>query len=134
MRMNHAAVATRLSTRQRDFLIAHVDGNRQAYLNERATRESCWALHLIGYSRDGGRFEPPAVPKSTHLTEDGRQVLCFILGMYADTLCKWAIVGADRLDVEASAINRRLTRRGYGFIHQTVEEIEDHAVAEKIPA
>jgi hypothetical protein len=79
-------LALKLSSSQRDFLIEHSCGMRP-FLNapvENKTRKSLVERELVTY-------DPPTrsllgIPNGTVLTDDGREVLCFILGRCADNL------------------------------------------------
>ena len=82
--MYHKAVAASISNGQRRFLISLIDGPHpfvaHAPISEQATRTSLFRLHLIRFystTRD-----------SICLTENGRQVVCFVLAEYAEALVR----------------------------------------------
>lgn len=82
-----------LQYRQRDMLVAHVDGAvpiKVAESHVAATRYSLVRLGLLRYTDRSVR------PRATELTEVGRQALGILLGVYADALVK-AGFGPDTL-------------------------------------
>lgn len=82
--MSSREIAVRMPKPQRDLLIAHVDGPQPLTIShESMVRNALLARDLL-------RFDNRASlrPKSTHLTDLGREVLCAILGDYADALVR----------------------------------------------
>ena len=79
-------IVSRMPKIQRDFLIEHVNGAQTIDVGEDTrTRTAMFARDLIRYvgaGKDGER------PHFTALTELGREVVCSILGDYADALVK----------------------------------------------
>ena len=92
--MYHKDVAGRLSNAQRRHLVGMIDGPKP-YVEviesgERQTRAMLFRIRLVrSCTEDGTAAQTPA--KFYRLTEDGRAVLCVVLGEYAD-----ALVAADR--------------------------------------
>jgi hypothetical protein len=71
---------------QRDFLIEHVNGLQTIDVGEDTrTRTALFARDLIRYVGAGRSTERPHF---TALTDLGREVVCSILGDYADALVK----------------------------------------------
>ena len=97
--MYHKDVAGRLSNAQRRHLVGIVDGPKP-YVEviehgERWTRLSLFRKHLIRFCGEQGSSIKTTGAKFYCLTEDGRAVLCCVLGEYAD-----ALVMADRANFQ----------------------------------
>lgn len=89
--MIHKAVARALSQAQRELLIDHVDGSSALEIaviaGERSgARKVLIAKRLI-------RPDRRERPRSTVITDDGRQVLSWVLAEYADALARAGCVG-----------------------------------------
>lgn len=80
-----AALARQLSRTQCDFLIDHIDSAHPLRHdnNEDRTRSALISRNLIRYE-----YAPTIVgrPRATVLTQLGREVVCIVLGQYADAL------------------------------------------------
>ena len=85
---------SRLSETQKYFLIDHIDRIRPIghYDNEDRTR-----LVLIGYGLIYMHPKESIRPIGTALTERGRDIVCYILGMYADALTRCGMSIEKRL-------------------------------------
>ena len=107
--MNHKRIAHELSFTSRDLLIEHVDGSNDVpvpvYVTERcAARNGLIAKGLV-------RPDRKERATKTIITDDGRQVLAYVLGDYADALIRAGysglaspvIVRPRLIAVEASA-------------------------------
>ena len=82
--MSARSIASRMPKPQRDLLIAHVDGPQPLTIgHESKARNALIERNLL-------RFNDPMAfrPKTTHLTNLGRETLCIILGDYADALVR----------------------------------------------
>lgn len=83
--MSVRSIAFNMPKPQRDMLIAHIDGPQPVTTSghEWSVRNSLHAKGLLAYPVGG-----PINPTTTHITELGREVLCSILGDYADALVR----------------------------------------------
>ncbi len=87
--MSIADIATNLTSQQRDYLIDHIDGLRHVHLDcvEHRTRDALMSRRLVRYHE-----HQTARPSHTELTDLGREVLSYVLGMYADALMRWHVI------------------------------------------
>lgn len=89
--MIHRNIANALRRTERDLLIEHVDGSKdvpaQVYVGHNQSPRN--SLILKGLVRPDRRKRAT----KTLITEDGRQVLAYILGEYADALIRAGYVG-----------------------------------------
>lgn len=89
--MIHKSVAGSLRRTERDILIEHVDGSSdvpvQFSVSDRQTARN--RLILKGLLR-ADRIDRP---RKTIITEDGRQVLAYVLADYAEALVRAGYVG-----------------------------------------
>lgn len=84
-----------ISMVQAEFLIDHIDAVRPITANslEASTRNSMLARKLI-------RFTDGIInPKGTVLTDKGREVVCAILGHYADQLVRTRVL-TERVNIQ----------------------------------
>jgi hypothetical protein len=88
--MDHRNIVRRLSHVQREMLIAHIDGPRPVRMmpgpdskNERRTARSLENFGLLSVKRTC-----EIRPRSTHLTDLGREVLAAVLANYAESLVR----------------------------------------------
>lgn len=96
--MSARSIASRMPKAQRDLLIAHIDGPQPLTIgHESMVRNALLARDLLRFN-DRTAFRP----KTTHLTDTGREVLCIILGDYAD-----ALVRAGALDEAPTIVLKR---------------------------
>jgi hypothetical protein len=100
---------------QRDSLVAHIEGPQQIVTGmERFTRQALISRGLLHHDPANMMTSRPS---KTALTELGREVVCIILGDYADALVK-----ADMLEQRPQITLWR--RKGYSFAPvDTVEVI-----------
>lgn len=89
--MLHKAVARSLSQPQRELLIEHVDGSRSLEIKvavgkNNAARKVLIAKRLL-------RPDRRERPTKTFITDDGREVLAYVLAEYADALVRAGCVG-----------------------------------------
>lgn len=87
--MSARSIANGLLKSSRDLLINHIDGPVPLTIhgNERGPRNALLARSLIAFPRGG-----MTTPNSTHITNLGREVLCCILGDYADALVRAGVL------------------------------------------
>ena len=86
--MSVRAIANKLSKQQRDFLIDHIDGPHpisQGY--ETFVRNALEARGLVCFD-----LPQSLRPKTTIITELGREIVCAILGDYADALVRSGVI------------------------------------------
>ena len=89
--MLHKMVARALTQAQRELLIEHVDGSSSVEVaivvsDRNAARKILLSKGLI-------RPDRHRPPKVTTITDDGRQVLAYVLAEYADALVRAGCVG-----------------------------------------
>lgn len=84
--MSTLAIAHKLTKPQRDLLLEHVDGLVPVKQGlENFVRNALFERRLL-------RFERTLRPQNTILTDLGREVLCALLGSYADALVRASIL------------------------------------------
>ena len=85
-------VARGMSRLMRDYLIVHVKGPRPIdRIRESRGFKTRMAMTARGLVRAGGSSPKDngfTVPSHTHITRQGRAVLAFLLGEYAEILCR----------------------------------------------
>jgi hypothetical protein len=106
-----AAFVAKVSGAQRKMLLAHLDGPVDVDVSQDG--KTRWTLIQRGLiTADAATPYRPARPKSTRITDRGRQVVAYVLAEYAD-----ALVAAGYLDAETPPetplqILRRLRAEG----------------------
>ncbi len=109
--MSHHGIAAKLSRSQCDALVEMVDGVRP-YVEDgigtgaRLSRAKLFAVGLMRHCGEHGGTTSTG-RQFYCLTEDGRGVLCALLGQYADALCR-----AE--EAAFAPVKPILTRLGYG--------------------
>jgi hypothetical protein len=91
-KMSTRDIANRLSKQQRDCLIQHIDYPQPIKRGPEFQTAFCLMY------RNLLRGDYPQFPRSTSLTELGREVLCTVLGDYADALFRTHLI-----EIETSA-------------------------------
>lgn len=89
--MIHESVARSLRRTERDVLIQHVDGSNDVPVqfsvhDHRIARDRLVVMRLI-------RSDRHERPTKTLITEDGRQVLAYVLADYAEALIRAGYIG-----------------------------------------
>ena len=103
-------IARLLSNIQRNCLIDHVPGPQPFHADTARQTKVCLVdLKLLG-QLDGMRNEA-ARPAELKLTELGREVVCIILGQYADALVSCGVLYEPLTEPELQAAIRESIRR-----------------------
>jgi hypothetical protein len=95
--MTPRTIANQLSRQQRDCLILHLDNPQSIKRGPEFT-----TAYSLMY-RDLLRGDAPNFPRFTLLTELGREVLCAVLGDYADALVRAEIIAVEELQPSVPA-------------------------------
>src|SRR5271156_4079611 len=86
----------RLSQRQRDLMIAHIDREVDVIMKNNhlaPVRNSLMRIGMLKGATQGDR------PRATVLTERGRQVVCIILGQCADALMQSQMADENQMAI-----------------------------------
>ena len=116
--MHHEAIARRMPRPQREMLVEHVHGPVSIVRKGGAcfTQMRLIDVGLLYRSMADGANTSTIRPTHTAMTENGREVVCWILAEYADALVRAGCFDpAVQLNATlVPAINEALTKLGYG--------------------
>lgn len=115
MQMWHEGLAKRLSRAQRDMLIQHIDRPQPAVVDpNKKTRDRLVEMKLLKLCGADGQSLGPRLMTTTHtrLTDDGREVLGWILAGYVEMLMAAGCLPDDIVveDGLVPSVNAALTR------------------------
>lgn len=99
----------KISRTQRDFLLKHVDGPHEMDERDRQVVKAKNAMLRAGLVQGVPRGDPR--PRTTELSDAGRQAVCAILGEAADALLRAGLL--EHSDPVAALRRLRTFRRGY---------------------
>jgi hypothetical protein len=123
--MYHEGVTNRLSNAQRRFLIKMIDGPH-LFVNDVETglfntRLSLFRAHLIRMCGPDMGTIICSGAKHFCLTDDGRQVVCFVLAEYAEALVQAELDGFPSVNEILARLSYRSHERGK--THETKEPV-----------
>lgn len=126
--MHHAHVARVLTHRQQAILLKHLKGPQQVIVggNKKALN-GLLTRGLLQFCTKAGGYSILSRACFTNTTEDGRAVVGFVLGRFADELIAAGFIETGLIKLESRGVKLSLTADDYADSHEEPAEASTEA-------